>query len=163
MPYRSGTYVVQGVLEPLPAGDAGFNDYLANLGVRQRLTRARVLSVVISPGPFDRFCVAADRRLQDILGRGLAAQPAALSLYRAMLLGEKAVLSPDQQNAFVRSGTFHIFSISGLHVAIIAGALRLLLRWLRVPRRLAVIIALPVLWLYVQVTGRQFYRPCGPS
>jgi competence protein ComEC len=153
VPHRSGTYAVQGVLEPLPVGDAGFNDYLANVGVRQRLTRARVLSVVTPPGRFERFCTAADRRLQDILGRGLAGQPAALSLYRAMLLGEKAVLSPDQQNAFVRSGTFHIFSISGLHVAIIAGALHLLLRWLRVPRQLTVIIALPVLWLYVQVTG----------
>lgn len=152
-PQRSGTYTVQGVLEPLPADGSGFNDYLANVGVRQRLTRARVLGMVAPPGRFDRFCIAADRRLQDILGRGLEDQPAPRSLYRAMLLGEKAVLTPDQQNAFVRSGTFHIFSISGLHVAIIASAIRLLLHWLRVPRRTAVLIALPVLWLYVQVTG----------
>ena len=153
LPLRSGTYRVQGVLEPLPAESAGFNDYLANVGVRQRLTRARILEVVATPGRFVRFCNAAERRLQDILGAGLADQPAARSLYRAMLLGEKAVLSPDQQNAFVRSGTFHIFSISGLHVAIISFALQMLLRWLRVPRRAAVIIALPLLWLYVQVTG----------
>jgi len=153
LPLRSGTYRVQGVLEPLPADRTGFNDYLANMGVRQRLTRARVLAVVATPGRFVRFCNAAERRLQDILGRGLSDQPAARSLYRAMLLGEKAVLSPDQQNAFVRSGTFHIFSISGLHVAIISGALQMLLRWLRVPRRAAVIVALPLLWLYVQVTG----------
>lgn len=153
LPLRSGTYRVQGVLEPLPAGDTGFNDYLANMGIRQRLTRARVLTVVATPGRFVRFCNAAERRLQDILGQGLADQPAARSLYRAMLLGEKAVLTPDQENAFVRSGTFHIFSISGLHVAIISFALQMLLRWLRVPRRAAAIIALPLLWLYVQVTG----------
>lgn len=153
LPLRSGTYRVQGVLEPLPADGGGFNDYLANMGVRQRLTRARILTVIAAPGRFVRFCNGAERRLQDILGQGLADQPAARSLYRAMLLGEKAVLSPDQQNAFVRSGTFHIFSISGLHVAIISGALQMLLGWLRVPRRTAVIIALPALWLYVQVTG----------
>jgi competence protein ComEC len=53
----------------------------------------------------------------------------------------------------MRSGTFHIFSISGLHVMIIAGAMHRFLRWARVPRRAGVILALPVLWLYVQVTG----------
>jgi competence protein ComEC len=83
----------------------------------------------------------------------LADRPAPRSLYLAMLLGEKAVLSPDQQNAFVRSGTFHIFSISGLHVGLISIALRGLLRRLRAPPALAVAITLPVLWLYVQITG----------
>jgi len=110
LPQRSGTYVVQGVLEPLPADGSSFNDYLTDVGIRQRLTRARVLAVVAPPGRFVRFCNAANRRLQDILGRGLENQPAPRSLYRAMLLGEKAVLSPDQQNAFMRSGTFHILS-----------------------------------------------------
>ena len=70
-----------------------------------------------------------------------------------MLLGEKAVLSTEQQNAFMRSGTFHIFSISGLHVGVIAGALQGLLHLLRLPRRPAVAVTLTVLWLYVQVTG----------
>ena len=70
-----------------------------------------------------------------------------------MLLGEKAVLSPEQQNAFMRSGTFHIFSISGLHVGVIALALQGLLRLLRLPRRPAVVVALTALWLYVQITG----------
>src|SRR6187549_1179655 len=50
LPLRSGIYRIQGVLEPLPAEGAGFNDYLANVGVRQRLTRARVLAVVATPG-----------------------------------------------------------------------------------------------------------------
>ena len=59
-----------------------------------------------------------------------------------MLLGEKAVLSTEQQNAFMRSGTFHIFSISGLHVGVIALALQSLLRLVRVPRRPAVVVGL---------------------
>lgn len=109
-PQRGGIYRMQGVLEPLPPDGTGFTDYLANLGVRQRLSRARVLAVVASPGRFQQFCLAADRRLQAILGEGLSDQTGPRSLYLAMLLGEKAVLSPDQQNAFVRSGTFHILS-----------------------------------------------------
>lgn len=36
---------------------------------------------------------------------------------------------------------------------IVSTALHMLLRWLRVSRRTAVFVVLPVLWLYVQVTG----------
>jgi len=154
-PQPSGRYLIQGVLEPLSRDEAagGFNDYLANLGIRHRLTRAHLQREVAPPGRFQLFCGTAQDRLEAILRHGLGAHPEVLSLYLAMLLGEKAVLSPDQQNAFMRSGTYHIFSISGLHVGVIALALHSLLRFLRVPRRPAVMITLTVLWLYVQITG----------
>ena len=154
-PQRSGSYVIRGVLEPLPAGPsgAGFNDYLANLGIRQRLTRAQIVSEVAPPNRFQAFCAAAQDRLAGILRHGLEPQPQTASLYLAMLLGDKAVLTTEQQNAFMRSGTFHIFSISGLHVGVIGGALYLLFNLLRVPRRPAVAVSLAALWLYVQITG----------
>jgi competence protein ComEC len=154
-PVRSGSYLVQGVVEPLSRDQSagGFNDYLANLGIRHRLTRARLQKEVVPPDGFRRFCTAMQGRWVAILSHGLAAQPETLSLYLAMLLGEKAVLSPEQQNAFMRSGTFHIFSVSGLHVGVISMALQGLLRLLRLPRRPAVVVNLSVLWLYVQITG----------
>jgi len=154
-PQRSGRYVLRGVLEPLPreSGTASFNDYLDNLGIRQKLTRAQILREEAPPGWFPRFCNRAQKKLKEILDHGLEHHPAVDSLYVAMLLGEKAVLSIDQQNAFMRSGTFHIFSISGLHVGVIAAALNAGLLMLRVPRRTAVALSLGVLWLYVQVTG----------
>ena len=96
---------------------------------------------------------AAAERLENVLTHGLERHPAIVSVYLGMMLGEKAVLSAEQQNAFMRSGTFHIFSVSGLHVAAIALALLGLLRLCRVPERIAVALGLPVLWLYVQVTG----------
>jgi competence protein ComEC len=154
-PRRSGRYLIQGVIEPLPHEEAagGFNDYLANLGIRHRLTRAHVQREVAPPGRFQLFCGAAQDRLESILRHGLTAHPATLSLYLAMLLGEKAVLNAEQQNAFMRSGTFHVFSISGLHVGVIALALQSLLRFLRVPRRPTVVVTLTFLWLYVEITG----------
>ncbi len=154
-PQRSGRYTVRGVIEPLPpdTSKTGFNDYLENLGIRQRLTRAQVVAEVRPPGRFQRFCAAAEHRLEGILSRGLERHPQTLSLYLAMLLGEKAVLSTEQQNAFMRSGTFHIFSISGLHVGVIALAIHSVFSILRLPRRPAVVVGLVVLWLYVEVTG----------
>jgi competence protein ComEC len=154
-PQRSGSYVLRGIIEPLPRepAEAGFNDYLKNLGIRQKLTRARVISEASPPGWFPRFCNRTEDRLEKILAHGLARHPEVGSLYLAMLLGEKAVLSADQQNAFMRSGTFHIFSISGLHVGVIAVALHSVLRLLQVPRRATVGLSLLLLWLYLEVTG----------
>lgn len=154
-PQRSGHYLIQGIIEPLPREKSagGFNDYLANLGIRHRLTRAHLQREVKPPGRFQTFCGAAQDRLESILRHGLAAHPETLSLYLAMLLGEKAVLSSEQQNAFMRSGTYHIFSISGLHVGVIALALQCLLQFLRLPHRLTVVVTLGMLWLYVQITG----------
>lgn len=151
----SGEYLLQGVLEPLPRdpGDAGFNDYLANLGVRHRLVRGRLVRAVAPPNAWSIWTARFRERLGSILGHGLERHPGTASLYIAMLLGEKVALSPDQQNAFMRSGTYHVFSVSGLHVGVIALALQLGLTVLRVPRRPGAIVSLAVLWLYVQVTG----------
>ncbi len=154
-PQRSGRYIMRGVIEPLPRApaEASFNDYLDNLGIRQKLTRARIIREETPPGWFQHFCSRTEDRLEKILHYGLQNHPAVDSLYLAMLLGEKAVLSGEQQNAFMRSGTFHIFSISGLHVGVIAGAIYSVFSLLRLPRQPTVVLSLLILWLYVQVTG----------
>ncbi len=151
----SGQYEFKGVIEPLPrdAAGAGFNDYLANLGVRQRLMRSRAVRELSPPTPIRTAVARLRERLEVILRHGLDQHPQTASLYLAMLLGEKAALTPEQENAFMRSGTFHVFSVSGLHVGVIALALHMLLFLLRVPRRPEAVITLAVLWLYVQVTG----------
>lgn len=154
-PQRSGRYLVRGVIEslsPAPA-EAGFNDYLENLGIRQKLTRAQILREEQPPGRTQRFYNRAEQRLEVILQHGLARHPQIISLYLAMLLGQKAELSNAQQNAFMRSGTFHIFCIAGLHVGVIAVALQGVMRLLRVPRLPAAGLSLLLLWFYVQVTG----------
>lgn len=155
LPVRSGHYVVRGVLQALPGdGDPrGFNRYLDALGVRLTLTRGQMLQEVRPPGGFQQFCAQTEDRLETILRRGLERHPELASVYLGMLLGEKAVLSAEQQNAFMRSGTFHIFSISGLHVGVIALAIQSMLALARVPKRAAVVVGLGVLWFYVQVTG----------
>jgi competence protein ComEC len=155
-PARSGRYAVRGVLQTLKVNaenPAGFERYLDNLGIRLTLTRAHIMREERAPGRFARFCTRAEQRCEAILQRGLETHPEALTLYLAMLLGEKAVLSAEQQNAFMRSGTFHIFSISGLHIGVIALAIQSLLLLLRLPRRAAIVCGLAVLWFYTQVTG----------
>lgn len=155
MPARSGHYRFRGVVDTVPRGAAalGFDRYLDGLGVRVRLVRGEVVAETRGPTRFQRFCTAAQTRLERILARGLEERADLRSLYAAMLLGEKALLSAEQENAFMRTGVFHIFSISGLHVGVIAVAILSGLVLLRIPPRAARVTGLLVLWLYVQVTG----------
>lgn len=154
-PARHGVYVLRGVLSPAPrpAARSGFEDYLANLGVAAQLQRAFVEEEAAPPGPLDRLAARAERRFAAILRHGLEKHPALQSIHLAMLLGEKAALTPDQEAAFMRSGTFHVFSVSGLHVGVIAGAIQSLLLLLRAPRVLRVGLGLAALWFYVLVVG----------
>ncbi|MDP2137070.1 MAG: ComEC/Rec2 family competence protein [Candidatus Didemnitutus sp.] len=156
VPDVSGHYRYRGLVEPVPpavGSSRGFDRYLESLGVRLRLMRGQLHEQQRPPQRFRHFCARVRERLDGILEQGLDRYPQISSLYQAMLLGEKAVLSSEQQSAFMRSGVFHIFSISGLHVGVIATAILSGLTLLRVPRREASIAGLVVLWLYVQVTG----------
>ncbi len=156
VPHVSGHYRYRGLVEPVPpalSSSRGFDRYLESLGIRLRLMRGQLHEQQRPPRWFRHFCARAQDRLDGILAHGLERHPQTASLYKAMLLGEKAVLSNEQQSAFMRSGVFHIFSISGLHVGVIAVAILSGLTLLRVPRQVASFVGLFVLWLYVQVTG----------
>jgi competence protein ComEC len=152
-PQRGASYQVRGVLEPLPRETEGFNGYLANLGVRHRLVRARLVRESAPPGRLERVAGRVRDHFEWTLRHGLDAHPEIASLYLAMMLGEQAALSAEQENAFMRSGTFHVFSVSGLHVGVIALALGQLFRAVRLPRRGAALATLAGLWVYVQITG----------
>src|SRR5688572_30032220 len=72
-----------------------------------------------------------------------------------MLLGWQTALTAEVSEPFMRSGTMHIFAISGLHIALIAGIFVALLRALTVPRVACGLIVVPIIWFYTGATGWQ--------
>lgn len=154
-PVRGASQRMRGVFALLPAGTArtDFDRYLADTGVPARLERGFVEEQVRPPGGLQRIAAAAERRFAAYLRRGLEERPELASVLVAMLLGEKAALTAEQELAFTRSGTAHIFSVSGLHVGVVAGAIQSLLLLLRMPRAIRVVAGLATLWFYVQVVG----------
>lgn len=77
-------------------------------------------------------------------------------LVKAVLLGIRDELSPDQKNAFARSGTMHVLAVSGSHVAIIYAALVFAFQWAGQRTAWRIIrstLLLVLLWLYAGVTG----------
>ena len=71
----------------------------------------------------------------------------------AMLFGDKTRLSQDQRAGFERTGTFHLFVVSGLHVALVTGAVFWLLRRARVPEFPAVGLTIVLALSYALLTG----------
>ena len=77
----------------------------------------------------------------------------AAATYKAMLLGDKSLLTPEQKRAFADTGTMHVFAISGLHIGFAAAVLFGALSVLRLDWRVQPFVALPVLYLYVCACG----------
>ena len=71
----------------------------------------------------------------------------------AMLLGERAALERAWVDAFIRTGTVHILSVSGLHVGLLAALVLGLLRLCRAPAWLADAAAVAWLVFYAVLTG----------
>ena len=162
--YFTGARVeLTGVIAPpaRPAVPAQFDyhAHLAGLGIHYQLAIGSTNDwpAAARGGPAhtqplaDRFMDWA----RHTLARGLGEEDAILQLLWAMTLGWKSALSQDLAEPFMRSGTMHVFAISGLHIALIAALLVAVLRALRTPRRVCGALVIPLLWAYTGVTGWQ--------
>lgn len=142
---------------PLAKGLFNYRNYLKQQGIhfhlRTESTNSWQLQVdndLPRTAPLtDRFIAWAKRAL----AQGLPDEDEPLQLLWAMTLGFRPALTDEVSLPFMRSGTMHIFAISGLHVALIAGMLVTALRVLQIPRSLCGLIVIPLLWFYTGATG----------
>jgi competence protein ComEC len=74
-------------------------------------------------------------------------------LVRALLIADRHDLSREVQDRFASAGLAHILSISGMHIAIIAVALRLCLELVGVARQRADVASVIVVVFYVALIG----------
>jgi ComEC/Rec2-related protein len=108
--------------------------------------------------PAQAFAFQAARWIQGRLQHDLEDSPEISDLIASMVLGLRGETPEDLQALFKRTGTMHLLAVSGLHVGMLAAILLGGLRFLRVPRRAAVLFVIPLLAAYVLVTG---LRPSG--
>ncbi|NLF92553.1 MAG: ComEC/Rec2 family competence protein [Oligosphaeraceae bacterium] len=142
-------------LLPPPAGGPGgyYRSYLKTAGIRHLFLLREIQSVQPPAGAsWDSFWQDCRERLGAALISGLQDQDNARMLL-VLGLGLTDFLPRDLRTEFVRSGTVHIFAISGLHVgmAVIICQAVLLSFGCRLRRRW--LLLQPLLLLYFLLTG----------
>ncbi len=75
------------------------------------------------------------------------------SMFAALLLGERDMLSEEVQLDFRRLGITHLLALSGLHLAILSFALEKLFRLLGVKKNIRIVSTISFTLLYMTITG----------
>ncbi|MDR2863503.1 MAG: ComEC/Rec2 family competence protein [Puniceicoccales bacterium] len=155
---RGAAFTVSGVLDmtrrQITDDDAsGFLRFLERRRATMALTRGRLGKLIAEPAAFSAWCARQSVRIEAVLQRGLEGRPDEAGLYTAILLGKTARISKETRAAFARTGTLHLFSVSGLHVGVIAAALFWLGRRIRAPGAPWRVGVIAVMFVFVMVTG----------
>ncbi len=162
--FRYGTTLsFSGVLSPLePARSPGGFDpaafYYRESGSLARLEIRAGDDLEILEETRGKRIVSIANRARDTLEQGLlvgvdSEEEAYARLVAAMSLGARENSPEDLEDWFRRSGTMHIFAVSGLHVGILASLLLGTLLAIGVPRRYAILCLIPLLFFYAVMTG----------
>jgi len=151
---RGATLRLVGQISRLePQTTAGFVQYLEDSGLNFRMRQARWIDTVSPPSLYAQLRDTIKAEAATILSAGLSSRPELAGALRAMLLGERHELTQDAKSLFMRSGTMHLFAISGLHIGVIATALHTVLRIARFRLLTCVIVGTLLLWFYVDLIG----------
>ena len=145
----------KGVLSYLPAKDSPtlFEKYLIGQSIPLIFNRAVLQEAPKEGTLFETFISHVRQQAIDSLGLGMDPYQDELSIYRGMMLGIKGGLSEENKELFIRTGTLHLFAISGLHVGIVAVTWAGIFLVLRIPEKVSVFLGLTLVYLYVEATG----------
>ncbi len=160
----SGTFWIPRALG-LP-GEFDYAAYLALRGIKATVrvpdnSRIAVIRVAEKDSILRKLDILAFN--YDSAVRNIINDKSVAPILIAMVTGSQSEIPPEIKSIYARSGVLHILSISGFHVAIIAGVFvqilyLMFIRWewlaLRINlRRAAMLAALPVMATYLFFTG----------
>ncbi len=145
---------------PQPARNPGTFDWSRWLA-RQHISFTTTIRktdscAVLATGCGNRLVALSLRlreRFEKALRVGLEGEPQLAGVLAGMIIGERTEIPPQTYADFQRTGVFHIFSVSGLNVTLVAIVVMVVLRLARVPSRWRGLLAIPLLVLYVFATG----------
>jgi competence protein ComEC len=98
-----------------------------------------------------RFAYGIRRHIEDRIR--LRVDPDRAAVLIGVMFGTQTGIDPEVQRDFQVTGTIHILSASGLHVAVIAGVVSFLLTRLGLRRRWAAVLTILALIVYTIMAG----------
>lgn len=160
-----------GAGEPPPAGTelkaSGVFEGLGserNPGVPDRAERLRNQGVVAVfrandmrseqwIGPFSFWASGIKKSFRETITVGLDEKSLAAKVILAVVIGEKAKDSLGLMRDFRESGTLHVFSVSGMHVMMMGSMIWFALKWMGIPRRVAIPVIIAAMFGYSWLAG----------
>lgn len=160
---RKGALVrVDGVLKPVPLpplkGLFNWRAYLEGFGIEFMLESDRASDLKVLKAAEASLLEQWREYAARQLTRGLSSSEdsiARIKLLQAMLLGYRDVVDEEIMEPFKKTGTIHLFAISGLHIGCVAGVIYPLFRVLQLSKSIAWILTVMCIWLYTAATGWQ--------
>ena len=98
---------------------------------------------------YRKFSAALAGRMR----KGLEWSPESAAFGNAMILGRRDGLPYGKLSSFAAAGTIHVFAISGLHVMLVAGIIKGLLKSAGLPGKVVSALTIPALAAYVMLIG----------
>jgi competence protein ComEC len=116
---------------------------------RLRVKSRSLMDVEAPPGPIAALSASIRGRVE----RAYRATPdgPGKALARALVLGDASAFPLEWKRGLRVTGLYHLLSVSGVHVALVAGAIWLLAGWL--PRALRLALMLAAIALYLLLVG----------
>ena len=143
---------------PTAAANGLFNyrETLRRQGIHHLLKTQGIADwTLIEPSSSRRYAARIREWTREKFAIGAGTEDKSLRLLWAMFLGWRSALTEDVSEPFKRSGTMHVFAISGLHIGLISAILLALLRTVRVPRAVSGLLVLGILIFYCAITEWQ--------
>lgn len=143
---------------PFNPGEFNYKQYLAHQQIyyQEFLTAGQCRVIKTETGnPLIAASLKLRQQLVNKFKTGLH-NPEAIAVASTLILGYKADLSQDVLNAYADTGTIHVLSVSGAHVAIIFVFLNFGLGFLnryRYGRYFKTFISILMIWVYAMLTG----------
>jgi competence protein ComEC len=113
---------------------------------RLRIKSRQLLEIESPPGPLERLSAVIRTRVEEAY-RVSGPEGAGKGLARALVLGDVSGLPMAWKRGLRITGVYHLMSVSGVHVALVAGVVWLLGGWLPRPLRLLLMLAAIILYL----------------
>jgi competence protein ComEC len=142
--------------DPVLPGDFNFKS-LKNARKFIGITFARNSQILLSNTKVNQWIDLRARvkyKLNKVFVEGLTAEN--LALVRQLIWGDKTQIDDDLKTAFQVSGTTHVLSVSGMHIALLFAFISFLIEVISLRKyksKLVQLCIIPLLWIYAFFTG----------
>lgn len=132
-------------------GEFDAADYYRIMGQQGRVMKCRCIAVSSAYDVFKENMHGLKEYLSLLLEACYGEDDA--SVMKAMLLGEKGTLDAELKELYQQNGIIHILAISGLHLSIIGMGCHKILKGIRLPNVVNIILTIGLMYCYGTMTG----------